>query len=100
MQIPDLVMAVVWFVLAGVVSATVGWIGNTLLRIRRALDESVELLLWLKEEHQRDDSKFSTTRVIPLLEQATRLAHGTMDTMRWLAKEQTGKTPPPSGGGE
>ncbi len=98
MQVPEFVMAFVWFVLGAGVLASVGWLATTLLRIRRALDESVEVLIWLKREHQRDDSKFSTTRVIPLLEQTVRLAHGTKDTMRWLAKQQTGIEPPPSEG--
>ncbi len=100
MEIPDFVMNVVWFVMAAAATAVAGWSASTALRIRRSLDDAVELLIWLKDEHQRDDSKFATTRVIPLLEQTVRLAHGTMDTMRWLAKQQTGHTPPPSAGGE
>ncbi len=91
MQVPEFVMAIVWFVLGAGVLACVGWLASTLLRIRRALDESVELLIWLKREHQRDD-------LVGLLKEISRIARGTMATMRWLAKQKTGDDPPPDTG--
>ncbi len=91
MQVPEWVMTFVWFVLGAGVLASVGWLTSTLLRIRRALDDSVELLIWLKLEHQRND-------LVGLLKEIARIARGTMATMRWLAKQKTGEDPPPDTG--
>ena len=51
---------------AFVLTATVTWIGITLVSLKNLANKQVALLQWLKDEHESDDSKFATVRILPL----------------------------------
>ncbi len=99
-MVPEWLLTLIWFVGTSLVTVALGWVIRQLVAIRKLLEQAVVLLVWLRDEHEKEDSKFATVALIPLMERTVRLAHVTMDTMRWLAKRQTGEEPPPSDAGE
>ena len=83
-----------------VLTAAVTWIGTTLVSLKTLAKQQVALLQWLKEEHESDDSKFSTVRILPLIERILRVAKATRALTKWHAEQATGQVPPPDAEGE
>ena len=54
--------------------------------IHTSLKELRELLVWLKNEHQDEDSPFSTVRMIPLLSKLVERDERQHQHNRWVAK--------------
>lgn len=95
MEVPAWVIDAVVALFAAGLLATVGFVGQTLAKLKKQSAQLVALLQWMKEQDESHDEKL--TALLPLLEKAVRLTRATRDTMLWLADQATpqGVSPPP-----
>lgn len=98
--VPGYVIELLWLILSGLATWVVAWVARTLSRIVRILEEMLPVLIWLRDEHDSDDSKFATGHLAPLLQQNVRLAKSTLATIRWYAENRSGGGAPPTEGDE
>jgi len=80
------------WVLGGAVAPLIGWGCWVTIILTRMARESAQLL----RMHERpDDFGFGTARTNRIIEDNTRAMTALTHYIKWLAKDQTGDTPPP-----
>jgi hypothetical protein len=84
-----------WFIAGPTLVGVTSWVGLTLSALRKSAAEQIRLLKWMKAHEEDEVATFN--QITSLMEKNVRLARSALEMVRWMAREQTGKEPPPVG---